>query len=89
VSPSEDLPAPSELNKSLEIWLADLGIAKIAAVFIETFGSLSGLLAQFLYVSQPLLETWLPAERLTSLAESLEDEQKSAALATRLRMGRE
>jgi len=75
----------SESAENLERWLADLGIAQLAAAFIETFGSLGGILTQFLYVSQPLLEAWLPADRLNSLAENLEDEEQSAAFAARLR----
>lgn len=74
--------------ENLEHWLAELGIAKLAANFIEMFGPLSSVLAQFLYISQPLLEIWLPANKLSSLAEYLEDEEQSAAFAARLRRGR-
>ena len=85
MSPSKEKPTTSEAAEGLELWLADLGIAKLAASFIEAFGSLSSLLAQFLYIGQPLLEAWLPAEKLSSLAEMLEDEEQSAAMAARLR----
>ena len=79
----------SEPRENLERWLEDLGIAQLAAAFIETFGSLSSVLAQFLYVSKPLLDAWLPADRLKTLAENLEDEEQSAAFAARLRRAKE
>jgi len=65
-----------------------MGIAKLAAAFIEASGSLSSVLAQFLYIGQPLLDAWWPAEKLASLAKVLEDEEQSAAFAARLRKGK-
>lgn len=88
MSPLTEKPSTAEAAESLELWFVNLGIARLAATFIEAFGSLSSVLAQFLYVSQPLLDAWLPADKLNSLAEMLEDEEQSAALAVRLRKGK-
>ena len=57
----------------------------MAATLIESFGSLTALMAQFVYIGQPMLQGWVSNERLTGLAQLLEDEQQSADLAARLR----
>jgi hypothetical protein len=75
----------TEKTESVALWLSELGIASIAATLIESIGSLSALLAQFVYIGQPMLRGWVAKERLTGLAQVLEDEKQSADLAVRLR----
>lgn len=65
--------------------LQRLGLARLAAAFLEVGGALNLILAQFLYVGQPMLSTWLPDEQLVALARLLEDPEAGAAFAARLR----
>ena len=75
----------TESAESVALWLSELGLGSMAATLIESFGSLSALMAQFVYIGQPMLQGWVSNERLTGLAQLLEDEQQSADLAARLR----
>jgi hypothetical protein len=61
------------------------GLRGFAATLLESGGAFSTLAAQSLYISQPLLDTWLPRRGLHSLAQTLEDPQQSAAFAAYLR----
>ena len=75
----------------MEIWAREitrLGLAHVAAALIESFEMLNTLFAQLLYLGQPLLDGWLPAERVESLAKLLEDEEQSAAFSALLREGK-
>jgi len=65
--------------------LQKMGLAGLAAVFLEAGSPLAPLAAQGIYISQPLLEIWLPKEHLLALAALLEDERQTAALAQTLR----
>jgi hypothetical protein len=88
VSSSDELAIKNTENaESLALWLSEIGLAPIAATLIESFGSLSALMAQLVYVGQPMLQGWVSDEKLTGLAQLLEDEQKSVDLAARLRAG--
>ncbi len=75
----------AESAESVALWLSELGLGSMAATLIESFGSLTALMAQFVYIGQPMLQGWVSNERLTGLAQLLEDEQQSADLAARLR----
>jgi hypothetical protein len=68
-------------NRSLHRW----GVQNLVASVLEAFGPLSILGAQFVYISQPLLSTAVPADHLEALARLLEDPLKSHAFATYLR----
>lgn len=57
----------------------------MAAALLEAGGTLNALAAQILYVSQPLLETWLPAGKVQSIANLLEDQEENAAFIALLR----
>jgi len=67
--------------RQLQHW----GLASFAAAFLESGGAFAALGAQSLYVAQPLLDTWMPADTLRALAEMMEDPQRSAAFAQTLR----
>ncbi|MEX2143789.1 MAG: hypothetical protein WD740_04285 [Anaerolineales bacterium] len=56
-----------------------LGLAKLAAAFLESSGAFSTLAAQTLFISQPLLEPWASKEGVNRLADLLEDPGQSAA----------
>ena len=61
-------------------WLARLGLAQIAGAVIESSRFLPTLLAQGIYLSQPLLNSWARADQIQGLADILEDDKKSKDL---------
>lgn len=73
---------------SLTARLQQLGLAGLTAALLEAGSPFAPLAAQGIYISQPLLEIWLPRERLHALAGLLEDERQTAALAQTLRENR-
>lgn len=73
----------------LALHLQRLGLASLTASLLEAGAPLTPVLAQGIYISQPLLEPWLPPDRLDALAALLEDENQTAALVHALRAPRE
>ena len=67
--------------RNLQLW----GLTKWVAVFLEAFGPLTVIAAQFIYVSQPLLRRSLPGEQLDGLARLLEDSSTRHAFIDYLR----
>jgi len=57
--------------KNLQLW----GLTRWAAAILEAFGPLSVVMAQVIYIGQPLLSRSIPGEKLTGLAKMLEDSQ--------------
>jgi hypothetical protein len=62
-----------------------LKMATFVAALLESGSAFATLAAQSLYVSQPMLEAWLPAKRMRALAGMLEDPNESSAFARMLR----
>jgi hypothetical protein len=52
------------------------GLNGPAAVFLETLGPLSVILAQMVYAGQPFLKGLLPGEQWGALGQMLEDQQQ-------------
>jgi hypothetical protein len=52
------------------------GLNEPAAVFLETLGPLSVILAQAVTIGQPFLNGLLPDEQIKSLVKMLEDQQQ-------------
>lgn len=65
--------------------LRRLGLAKLAAVFLESGGAFCTLAAQALYISQPLLEPWTAKDKVRDLAELLESPAEAAAFTRSLK----
>jgi hypothetical protein len=81
-------PIALELHPEWARWAARLhrwGLRGFAATLLESGGAFATLAAQSLYISQPMLDTWLSPRGLRSLAQTLEDPQQTAAFATFLR----
>lgn len=74
-----------DLLADLAAYLHHLGLASLAAALLEAGAPFTPLLAQGIYMSQPLLEPWLASERLDTLATLLEDESQTSALVLALR----
>ena len=62
-----------------------LGLAKLAAAFLESGGAFSTLAAQALYIGQPLLEPWAAKKEVGILAELLENPAQAAAFTRMLK----
>ena len=65
-------------------WMSTLrrwGLDEIAAIFLEAAGPLNILLAQFVYVGQPFLQSAFPGRQVQVLARLLEDPEESRAFA--------
>lgn len=68
-----------EHHRLWERWanaLRGLGVEGMAAALLETAGPLTLVMAQTIYIGQPLLKSLLPGERLDKLAELLEEPEK-------------
>jgi hypothetical protein len=76
-----DLPEWRDWAAILQRW----GMRDLAASFLETLGPLSLLGAQFLYISQPVINGVLPNNRVRSFAALLEDSSQVRAFAAFLR----
>ena len=70
-----------EWARFLHLW----GLDHVAAALLETAGPLTIILAQLVYVSQPLIGSGQPAGRLQALATLLEDQEESRSFANYLR----
>lgn len=57
--------------------LQRLGLQDLTAAFIETTGPLNLLGAQLIYISQPILNTFVRNDRLTALAAILEEPENT------------
>lgn len=64
---------PYRVALALAQQLKRLGLANLVASFLETGGVFSILGAQILYLSEPLLGSFLPQDKLRALARNLED----------------
>ncbi|MEX1071965.1 MAG: hypothetical protein WEC37_04995 [Anaerolineales bacterium] len=62
-----------------------LKLSGFVAALLESGGAFTTLVAQSLYVSRPMLETWLPTKRMQVLSSMLEDANASSAFARMLR----
>lgn len=62
-------------------------LARLAAVLLDATGPFTFFAAQALYMSQPALGAFLPAEEIGALADALEDPAQAQALARRLEVG--
>ena len=80
---SENPPIWINWARALEHW----GINKGAAYLLEETGSLSVLLAQLVYISQPLLSGIVSSPSLAALARVFEDADDRKAFAAVLREG--
>jgi hypothetical protein len=71
-----------------ETWARQLrrwGLSGFAATLFETGGAFATLVAQSIYISKPLANTWIADARLSSLANLLEDPEQGIAFANLLR----
>lgn len=57
----------------------------LAASFLEAAGPLNLVLAQLVYLGQPVLSTFIPAQKTTRLARILEDPAETALFIEALR----
>jgi hypothetical protein len=64
--------------------LQQMGLQHIAAAVLESTGPLNLIGAQFVYLSQPLLNTLLSDEQLIALAHLLEEPSQTAAFISNL-----
>ncbi len=80
---SENQPLWVHWARILQQWGINQGIASL----LDIAGSLSVLLAQFLYLSQPLLFGVVSSVSLNSLAEMLEDAEERNRFIIVLREG--
>jgi hypothetical protein len=71
-----------KLQRSWATKLQRWGLAGLASALLEDGGAFATLAAQGLYVSQPLLESWMPAR---AVAELLEDPQQTQSFVKLLR----
>ena len=78
----------SDHHRYWENWLARLrrlGVAPVAAAFLEAAGPLNLLGAQLLHFTRPVLDGLLPAGQLDALAGLLDDDRQTQDFVTRLR----
>ena len=61
------------------------GLTNFAATLLEAMGPLSLFGAQMVYLTQPVLTTFVPADRLNALADLLEDPKTAQSFITVLR----
>lgn len=83
-NPIENESQPNEWRAwatGLQRW----GLRGLAAALLESGSGFAALAAQSLYVGQPLLEPWLPKDKVGGLARMLEDPNQSATFARYLR----
>jgi len=66
---------------SLQRW----GLSDLAAIFLDAFGPLNLLGAQFVYIGRPLLDQFLPDGHTHALANMLEDSTQTQEFVTFLR----
>jgi hypothetical protein len=62
-----------------QVWAETLdrwGVRKVIASLLEVAGPSAVLVAQFVYLGQPLLQGFLPTSQLNLLASTLEDDQQ-------------
>jgi hypothetical protein len=72
------------------VWVMNLqrlGIQDLVASLLEAAGPLTTIGAQAVYLGQPLLNSFLPADHLQALAHMLEDNQQTRNFTTYLREG--
>lgn len=77
-------------NLFWQSWAENLhrwGIQDWVASLLESASPLGILGAQAIYLSQPLLDTWIPAGHLNALATMLEEPLQMQSFATFLREG--
>ncbi|GAB4572590.1 MAG: hypothetical protein Kow0077_12440 [Anaerolineae bacterium] len=67
-------------------WLRELGLDGLVGALLEAAEPLSPLGAQLLFVAQPALDVFWPAESIGRWAERLEDPETIAWMRTRLMM---
>ena len=70
------------------VWTNNLhrwGLQNLVASFLEAAGPLALIGAQFVYVGQPILDTFVPAGHLQALAGVLEDDNQRQAFVACLR----
>ena len=80
-SPSPDKTELQNWAQSLKRWK----LAAFAAAFLESGGAFAALVAQSIYLAEPMLEIWAPRRRLDGLAQLLEDPHQTADFAALLR----
>jgi len=79
------------VNEQREIWQAWVqflhrwGLGDLAASFLETFGPLTTLAAQVIYVGQPVLQFVLPENYIQALTCMMEDERQKEKFISMLR----
>ncbi|MGH2582109.1 MAG: hypothetical protein ACRDFQ_04350 [Anaerolineales bacterium] len=79
---------PESIDFPLADWintLRNLGIARLAANLLESGSLFTTLAAQSLYMGQPLLEPWVPRDRVNQIAAILEEPEAGRQLARLLR----
>lgn len=79
---SPDVTADEQELKDWARKLQRWGLARLVSAFMENNSALATLAAQSLYISQPLLETFLPVR---SFAQWLEDPKRIGAFVKMLR----
>jgi hypothetical protein len=81
----------TEDQRIWQVW-ADMlhrwGVKELAAQLLDSFGPLTILGAQVLYLCQPLLSPGGPEEHIKSLASMLEDSTKKQAFVSLLKEGK-
>lgn len=71
-----------------QVWACNLhkwGLAEWIASILEAAGPLNLIVAQLIYLAQPLAYTALPEDHWQALTEMLEDKKKAQSFATLLR----
>lgn len=78
----------NETSTDLRGWARKLnhwGLAGITAALLESGSAFAMLASQSLYASQPLIETWIPRNKVNALAKMLEDPNRTSEFVAALR----
>jgi hypothetical protein len=65
--------------------LQQLGVTSFVATFLDVGGPLNILTAQLIYVSQPVLQWFIPRSQIDGLARLLEEPESARSFAAYLR----
>ena len=77
-----------EIQKNREKWvesLNKLGLQNLTATFLEAMGPMNLLGAQLVYLSQPVLSSFIPKEQSQDFAKILEDPSETEIFIEALR----
>ena len=77
-----------EIQKNREKWIESLyklGLQNLTATFLEALGPMNLLGAQLVYLSQPVLSSFIPKEHSEDFAKILEDPSETEIFIEALR----